>query len=199
MGWFDQEVKKTEAEPSAAPPAAPVRPAASARPGQGAPSTVGPKVHINGTLIVEEDLEIVGKIDGTINARAGLHIAKAADVKAVINGTKVLIEGTVHGDVNATETVVLGASASLTGNVKTPSLQIREGAFFRGQVTMQAASEVSAPRQASAAKQDEPAGRSASESSKVTGSSSGGDSGPGGSDGGAGRSPDPTPAAVSKN
>jgi cytoskeletal protein CcmA (bactofilin family) len=193
MGWFDQEVKNTEAEPSAARPAAPAPPPAAAPRGQGAPSTVGPKVHINGTLIAEEDLEIVGKIDGTINARAGLHIAKAADVKAVINGTKVLIEGTVHGDVNATETVVLGASASLTGNVKTPSLQIREGAFFRGQVTMQAVSDAPTSSKAPSPKQETLPGKPASESKKAADSSSAG------SETGPGASAAPTAATVSKN
>ena len=193
MGWFDQEVKKTEAEPSAAPSVAPARPAATAPRGQSAPSTVGPKVHINGTLIAEEDLEIVGKIDGTINARAGLHIAKAADVKAVINGTKVLIEGTVHGDVNATETVVLGASASLTGNVKTPSLQIREGAFFRGQVTMQAANEAPASKPAPAAKQESSIGKPSGGGTKPAESASDG------SAAGSGASPASAAAAVSKN
>jgi hypothetical protein len=62
----------------------------------------------------------------------------------VINGAEVLVEGTVNGDINASKKLVLGATAVLTGNIKTPSLQIRDGAFFRGQVTMQQPEEVAA-------------------------------------------------------
>jgi cytoskeletal protein CcmA (bactofilin family) len=140
MGWFDQETKDGGAAPATAPNAPAVTPKATAPASSPlSSSTVGQRVQINGTIVSDEDLEIVGKVEGTINARKGLRVARDADVKAVINGSEILVEGTVTGDINASATLVLGATASLTGNIKTPSLQIREGAFFRGQVTMQSA------------------------------------------------------------
>ncbi len=137
MGWFDQETKAGGGAPVTAPDtqqrAATPTPAGGGREG----STIGQRVQVNGTVVSDEDLEIVGKVEGTIHARKGLRVAREADVKAVINGSEVLVEGTVTGDINASEQLVLGATAVLTGNIKTPSLQIRDGAFFRGQVTMQ--------------------------------------------------------------
>ena len=138
MGWFDQETKD---DGGSAPVAAPktqqrAATAPAAGPHQGS-STIGQRVQINGTVVSDEDLEIVGKVEGTIHTRKGLRVARDAEVKAVINGTEVLVEGSVQGDVNASEKLVLGATAVLTGNIKTPSLEIRDGAYFRGQVTMQ--------------------------------------------------------------
>ncbi|NKB88647.1 MAG: hypothetical protein GKS06_10545 [Acidobacteria bacterium] len=138
MGWFDQETKEGSAAPTAR-PAAPAPSPSSPPKATTASSTIGPRVHINGTVVSDEDLEIVGKVEGTIHARKGLKVAKDADVKAVVHGTDVLVEGTINGDINASETLILGATASLTGNIKTAKLQIREGAFFRGQVAMQPA------------------------------------------------------------
>lgn len=138
MGWFDHDDKeKTTAAPGAAPRPAQPAPQPAKAPTGG--STLGERVQVKGTIVSEEDLTILGNVEGTIHARQSLVIAKEADVKAVIHVRKVLVEGKVNGDVNATEVVVLGATGSLTGNIATPSLQIREGAYFKGQVEMQAA------------------------------------------------------------
>jgi len=137
MGWFDQETKDGGAAPVIAPNSQQRATSPSPAGSGGGSSTIGNRVQINGTVVSDEDLEIVGKVEGTIHARKGLRVAREAEVKAVINGTGVLVEGTVNGDINASEKLVLGATAVLTGNIKTPSLQIRDGAFFRGQVTMQ--------------------------------------------------------------
>ena len=139
MGWFGTGTK--DAGGAAVTARSSQERAASAElagAGRGS-STIGRRVQINGTVVSDEDLEIVGKVEGTIHARKALRVAREAEVNAVINGTGVLVEGAVNGDINASETLVLGATAVLTGNIKTPSLQIREGAFFRGQVTMQRA------------------------------------------------------------
>jgi cytoskeletal protein CcmA (bactofilin family) len=149
MGWFDQDTKDGGDAPATAPSAPAVPPKKAAGTAIGS-STVGPRVQIKGTIESDEDLEIVGKVEGTINARKALRVARDADVKAVINGSEILVEGTVTGDINASATLVLGATASLTGNIKTPSLQIREGAFFRGQVAMQSADKEVRPPQSAA-------------------------------------------------
>ena len=136
MGWFDNDDKdrigKAPSAPQAvAPPPTPARVAAG--------STLGERVYVNGTITCDEDLTILGKVEGQIHAREKLLIAKQAEVQALIKGTKVLVEGTVKGDVHAAGTLVLGATASLIGNIKTPSLQVRDGAYFKGSVEMEPA------------------------------------------------------------
>lgn len=135
MGWFDNEDKDRIGAAPSAPQAPASPPAPTARAAGG--STLGERVHVNGTITCEEDLTILGKVEGQIHAREKLLIAKQAEVQALIKGTKVMVEGTVKGDIHAAGTLVLGATASLTGNIKTPSLQVRDGAYFKGSVEME--------------------------------------------------------------
>lgn len=136
MGWFDNDDKdRIGTAPSAPQAVAPPPPSPRAASG----STLGERVYVNGTITCDEDLTILGKVEGQIHAREKLLIAKQADVQALIKGAKVLVEGTVKGDVHAAETLVLGATASLTGNIRTPSLQVRDGAYFKGSVEMEPA------------------------------------------------------------
>jgi len=168
MGWFDQETKDGGTAPVTGPDTR-QRSAAPSPAGSGrGSSTIGKRVQIKGTVVSDEDLEIIGKVEGTIHARKALRVAPEADVKAVINGTEVLVEGTVNGDINASQTLVLGATAVLTGNIKTPTLQIREGAFFRGQVTMQQAEKATGESRAAAG---EAKGQKAAAPSGANGSS----------------------------
>lgn len=141
MGWFDKEAIKEEATKENAQFAPESRHIASPLPSPSPPpavagSTVGKRVHINGTIVSDEDLMILGRVDGTIHARQTLLIAAGAEVKAVVHGRKVVLDGAVDGDVHGAETVVLGATASLVGNITSPSLQIHEGAFFKGSIVM---------------------------------------------------------------
>ena len=139
MGWFDNDPKaNTEGAAQAPAAAAPAAPAASPVRSQGG-STLGERVHIKGKIVSNEDLTILGKVEGTIRTRQRLTIAKEAEIKAVIHGRTVLLEGAVNGDIHASESLVLGATASLVGNISTPSLHIVDGAYFKGGVEMRQA------------------------------------------------------------
>lgn len=138
MGWFDNE---DDAErPSAAPPQSPPRPAPKAPTGTPeSGSTLGRQIHVDGTIVCGEDLTILGKVDGTIRAKGTLVIAKEADVRAKIDGQRVLVHGKVTGNVQGAERVVLGQTARLTGNIEAPTLEIIEGAYFKGNIDMKPA------------------------------------------------------------
>jgi cytoskeletal protein CcmA (bactofilin family) len=100
---------------------------------------VGARMKVTGTIVSDEDLEIVGQVEGEIRARETLSIAKDAEVRAVVHGRRVVLEGALHGDIHASELVVLGNSSTMQGDIHTPTLEIREGALFRGSVKMKAA------------------------------------------------------------
>jgi cytoskeletal protein CcmA (bactofilin family) len=100
-------------------------------------STLGRQIHVDGTIVCDEDLTILGRVDGTIRAQGTLVIAKEADVRAKIDGERVLVHGKVDGNVNGAERVVLGQTARLTGNIQATVLEIAEGAYFKGNVEMQ--------------------------------------------------------------
>jgi cytoskeletal protein CcmA (bactofilin family) len=141
MGWFDNEEGGDTG--SASTEGNPQRPdmkaAAPAPPGSKSGSTLGRHVHVDGTIVCGEDLTILGKVEGTIRAKGTLVIAENADVRAVIDGQRVLVHGKVKGNVHGDEKVVLGSTAHLTGNIDVSTLEILEGAYLNGTVEMKAA------------------------------------------------------------
>ncbi len=150
MGWFDNE--QDGQQPNAAVPRSePPRPVAKATPAAapGSGSTLGCKIQVDGMIICDEDLTILGRVDGTIRAQGTLVIAKEAEVRAKIDGERVLVHGKVDGNVHGAERVVLGQTARLTGNIKATTLEITEGAYFKGNVEMQPVQPAKEPARAS--------------------------------------------------
>ncbi|MFQ5741702.1 MAG: polymer-forming cytoskeletal protein [Acidobacteriota bacterium] len=137
MGWFDND--EVSSKPNVSSQKVPQRPAARTprpSPVSEAGSTLGRQVHVDGTIVCGEDLTILGKVEGTIRADGTLVIAKEADVRATIDGQRILVHGKVDGNVHGAERVVLGATAALTGDIEAPALEITEGAYFKGNVEM---------------------------------------------------------------
>lgn len=136
MGWFDNE-QEADGVKSATPQTQPRPVARPPAPGAETGSTLGPQIHVEGTIVCDEDLTIVGRVDGTIRAHGTLVVAQDADVRAKIDGRRVLVHGKVDGNVHGAERVALGQTARLTGNIEAPALEIAEGAYFKGSVEMQ--------------------------------------------------------------
>jgi cytoskeletal protein CcmA (bactofilin family) len=85
-----------------------------------------------------EDLTIEGQVEGTIELRENLlTIGPNGRIKAQVLAKTVIILGTVHGDVIASEKVEIRDGASVAGDVVSPRLAIAEGAQFHGSVDMQ--------------------------------------------------------------
>jgi cytoskeletal protein CcmA (bactofilin family) len=58
--------------------------------------------------------------------------AGAKLTKAFINVAVAKINGTVEGDIRVSKELVLGRTASVTGQVYAPALIVEEGALFNG-------------------------------------------------------------------
>lgn len=157
MGWFDGDNKDKDRAPAPIDmPKAASTPPPAARTVAGSGSMIGERVQLSGTIVSDEDLTITGAVEGTIHARQSLLITKDAKVKAVVHGRRIQLEGTLHGDVHGSEMVVLGTTAVMVGNISTPSLQVRDGAFLKGSVQM-ASSEAESARGVTKASKPEPA------------------------------------------
>lgn len=81
-------------------------------------------------------LRINGKFHGSLDTKGTLTIGEKAEVEAMINGENVIIAGKVKGDVAADKMLTLLPTAILQGNIKTPKLNIVEGAIFQGNCQM---------------------------------------------------------------
>ena len=101
-------------------------------------SLVGETLHFKGELSVEEDLIIEGTVEGTIRQEKGSLLLKPKGrLIADVHATKIIIEGTVEGDLHATVSVKVRKGGSVTGNIAAPTVGIDDGATFNGSIEMQ--------------------------------------------------------------
>jgi cytoskeletal protein CcmA (bactofilin family) len=95
-----------------------------------------PDVDFSGTLSFEKSFLIQGKISGKINARGILVVDRDAVVEADISASKVVIRGSVTGNVTASEKVEVTGTGKLQGNISSPMITMETGCQFNGLCTM---------------------------------------------------------------
>ena len=96
---------------------------------------IGENVLISGQIFAKEDLVIDGQIDGTIELLENkVTIGKSARVKATIKAREVVIHGTVHGNVEASDKIDLRRDAHLVGDIRAARIAIEDGAIFKGSI-----------------------------------------------------------------
>jgi len=94
-------------------------------------------VDFSGTLGFEEPFLIKGNVTGDIDAKGTLVIDEDASVTAgSIKTSRVVIRGTVKGDVFATEKVEITSTGRLDGDIVTPEFAMENGCVFNGRCSM---------------------------------------------------------------
>jgi len=93
---------------------------------------------MQGTLTFSDpvNLRINGKFQGKLNTKGTLTIGEKADVSAEIVGEEVIISGKVKGNIIAERRISILSSAFVEGDISTPSLEIKQGAIFEGNIRM---------------------------------------------------------------
>jgi len=90
-----------------------------------------------GKLTFEGTVRIDGEFSGEIRTRGTLIIGTGALVRAEVSAASVMVEGEIHGDIIATESIEIRTPAKVYGNLTTPNLEIEKGAVFEGNCRMQ--------------------------------------------------------------
>ena len=93
-------------------------------------------ITFSGTLNFEKPFLIRGRLSGNIVAKGLLVVDEEAVVEADINASRVIIRGSVKGDVSASEKVEVTITGKLVGNVKAPEIFMETGCTFNGRCTM---------------------------------------------------------------
>jgi cytoskeletal protein CcmA (bactofilin family) len=98
---------------------------------------VGSGTSITGEATFKSMLRIDGRFSGRVSSPTGsLIVGAGGQVDANIEVAVCSIQGSVNGDVIATQRIELGRAAKLNGNIQTPSLMIEQGAVFEGSCKM---------------------------------------------------------------
>ncbi|HTI40516.1 MAG TPA: polymer-forming cytoskeletal protein [Vicinamibacterales bacterium] len=97
-------------------------------------TTIGASLTINGHVTSQEDITIHGRVIGEIAMEQGaLFVAPSASIDARIRATRLMIHGTMKGDI-AAERVELTDTATVSGTLLSPKVIMREGATFNGAI-----------------------------------------------------------------
>lgn len=98
---------------------------------------VGGGTTLKGDANFKGMLRVDGHLSGRITSDKGtLIVSSGGQVDANIEVGIARINGTVNGDIIATERIELGRTAKINGNVQTPALIIEQGAIFDGSCRM---------------------------------------------------------------
>jgi cytoskeletal protein CcmA (bactofilin family) len=101
---------------------------------------IGKSVIIKGELSGSEDLTIEGQVEGKIELRQNvLTIGPNAKIKAQVLARAVVVEGSVQGNISASEKIEIRDKGSVEGDLSSPRVAIADGAHFRGSIDMQQA------------------------------------------------------------
>ena len=88
----------------------------------------------NSPFNFEGTLRIEGSASGVVNSQTGtLIIGEAAEFTGKVLVATAIVDGSVRGDIRASERVALGSTARVFGNIETSALTVQPGAIFEGQ------------------------------------------------------------------
>jgi cytoskeletal protein CcmA (bactofilin family) len=98
---------------------------------------IGSTVVIDGNVSCEEDIAIEGVLKGGIVTTADIYVEAGGTIEAEVETRNIQIDGTLVGNVQASERFVLMPEGKMVGDVKAPRVVISDGAKFKGNIEMQ--------------------------------------------------------------
>ena len=97
---------------------------------------IGKDTVITGTLDIKGALRVDGTVIGKVISSDCVTIGASGTVEAEIESNTAVIAGKLSGNVHATEKIELQAKCEMSGDLKTKSLVIEQGAIFCGACNM---------------------------------------------------------------
>jgi cytoskeletal protein CcmA (bactofilin family) len=99
---------------------------------------IGPEVTIRGDVLFSGGLHVEGRVIGSVIAEPGsesvLTVSERGSIEGEVRVPQVIIDGTLKGDVVASERVELAARARIEGNIYYKVVQMAAGATVTGQL-----------------------------------------------------------------
>lgn len=106
-------------------------------------TSIGPSMLVRGNLQGDEDLTVLGRVEGSVQLRRTIIVENGGIVKADVEVRNAVISGVVVGNITASDSVEITESGRVVGDISAPRVLIVDGARFRGLVDM---GDLDAPR-----------------------------------------------------
>lgn len=109
---------------------------------------IGKEAEIQGNVIFRGGLMVEGVVRGNVTASDGpstLTLGPGATIEGEVRVPRIVLDGTVTGDVHASELVELAPNARVSGNIYYQRIEMAIGAEVNGQLIHVQAEAESAP------------------------------------------------------
>ena len=114
---------------------------------RGGSAALGKNVTVKGQIFAREDLTIDGEVEGTVECQEHrLTIGPNARVQAGLKAREIIIQGSIQGNVDATDKIDIKKEAKLVGDIKTSRIVIEDGAYFKGSIDISKAAANAKPQ-----------------------------------------------------
>ena len=99
-------------------------------------SLIGEGSVFDGKFYINGSLQVDGRFEGEIKTEDQLIVGRTGKIKTDIVAKKVIVGGTVIGNIDAEEEATLLSTGRVLGNIKAPKVNIEEGVVIEGEVSI---------------------------------------------------------------
>lgn len=100
-------------------------------------SIIGEGSVFQGNFFINGSMQIDGKFEGQLKSQSQVIIGESGKVKTpVVEAAKVIVAGTLIGNIKATDEVNLLETGRILGDIETPILNMQKGVVFNGRVNL---------------------------------------------------------------
>jgi cytoskeletal protein CcmA (bactofilin family) len=101
-------------------------------------SVIGEGSIFEGKFYISGSLQIDGRFQGEIRTENQVVVGETGKVKTDILAKRVVVAGTVIGNIEAEEEVNLLATGRVLGNIRAPKVDVEDGVVVEGEISISA-------------------------------------------------------------
>jgi cytoskeletal protein CcmA (bactofilin family) len=93
---------------------------------------IGADANFKGELSFDSAAKLLGKFEGSINAKGKFHVSDGAQCRATVKAKEISMEGSVEGNVEALDRVEIKTKGAILGDVTAARMVMADGASIDG-------------------------------------------------------------------
>jgi len=95
---------------------------------------IGASMTVKGEVYSREELHVDGEIQGSVELHHRLTVGPNGKIRANVLAKEVVVYGSIQGNVQSAEKIIIREKGSLVGDIKTAGIVIEDGAYFKGSI-----------------------------------------------------------------
>lgn len=112
-------------------------------------SVLGPGLTVEGEIKSNGDVRIEGKLDGNLSCEGQVNVTSTGVIEGDLTADRLVVAGKVKGSLTAGDSARLVSGCRVEADVRSPRLELEDGAMLNGRVDMGGSAGASkAPREA---------------------------------------------------